>query len=301
MTDTAEQTQLARAKTDDQVAMAGAGVRLSNIADLARFAKWVSHSGLAPKGLQTESQIFVAVQHGLEVGLKPMQAIQSIAVINGRPCLWGDAALALVKAHPKFESIHEHVDGDGDQMVAVCKIKRKGEPECSRSFSVADAKTAGLWQKQGPWTQYPKRMLQMRARGFAMRDSSPDALKGISVAEEVVDYIDVDATPVETSPAPPSQSKADALAESLTSVPEPEQEAVPEEPPPAPKPKKTNPKPAPARSTEGSIIPESYEPSDNGPDGEALFECPGCSSGNLYSTLQLEEHLGRLHGGKWPS
>jgi hypothetical protein len=55
-------------------------------------------------------------------------------------------------------------------------------------FTVADAKKAGLWGKTGPWTQYPKRMLQMRARGFALRDAFPDVLKGLVTAEEAQDY-----------------------------------------------------------------------------------------------------------------
>jgi len=54
-------------------------------------------------------------------------------------------------------------------------------------FSKEDAETAKLWGKQGPWQTYPKRMLAMRARGWAIRNVFPDALKGIQVAEEVQD------------------------------------------------------------------------------------------------------------------
>ncbi len=58
-----------------------------------------------------------------------------------------------------------------------------------------DAKRAGLWGKGGPWTAYPKRMLQMRARGFALRDAFPDVLKGMISVEEAQDYPD-EAKPV---------------------------------------------------------------------------------------------------------
>ena len=58
----------------------------------------------------------------------------------------------------------------------------------TRTFSQEDAKRANLWGKAGPWTAYPKRMLQMRARSFALRDSFPDALKGVGISEEVRDY-----------------------------------------------------------------------------------------------------------------
>jgi hypothetical protein len=131
----------------------------------------------------------LAIQHGSEVGLSPMQSLQSIAVINGRPCVWGDAAIALVKASPVCEFVWETVEGDGDQMVAMCQAKRRGyEKATTVTFSVADAKKAGLWGKTGPWQQYPKRMLQLRARGFALRDAFPDVLRGLITAEEAQDY-----------------------------------------------------------------------------------------------------------------
>jgi hypothetical protein len=74
--------------------------------------------------------------------------------------------------------------------VAVCVAKRKGRKPVTAKFSVEDAKRAGLWGKQGPWSAYPKRMLAMRARGFALRDAFPDVLKGLISAEEAQDYPD---------------------------------------------------------------------------------------------------------------
>lgn len=149
-----------------------------------RFADMLAGSSIVPKDyIGKPGNCLVAIQWGMELGLQPMQAMQSIAVINGRPSLWGDAMLALVKAHPAFEWIKEECDGS----VAICTIKRRGEPKVVQSFSMEEAKRAGLTGKQGPWTQYPKRMLQMRARGFALRDAFPDALRGVVSAEEARD------------------------------------------------------------------------------------------------------------------
>ena len=149
-----------------------------------RFADMLAGSSIVPKDyIGKPGNCLVAIQWGMELGLQPMQAMQSIAVINGRPSLWGDAMLALVKAHPAFEWIKEECDGN----VATCTIKRRGEPEVVQSFSLEEAKCAGLTGKAGPWTQYPKRMLQMRARGFALRDAFPDALRGVVSAEEARD------------------------------------------------------------------------------------------------------------------
>jgi len=150
-----------------------------------RFASMVAKSDLAPKDFKNKPEsVLIAMQMGYEAGLNPMQSIQNIAVINGRPCLWGDALLALVQNHPKFEYIKESDDGH----TATCIVKRKGSEEHVVTFSMDDAQQANLLGKPGPWKQYPKRMRQMRARGFALRDQFSDALKGFNSAEEVSDY-----------------------------------------------------------------------------------------------------------------
>lgn len=153
-----------------------------------RFAQIVAKSGLAPKDMQKAETITVAIMHGLEVGLTPLMALQRIAVINGRPSIWGDGAIGLVRASGLCEFVQEMITGDGDNMVAICRAKRKGEKDpAERTFSVQDAKRAGLWGKAGPWQQYPKRMLQMRARAFMLRDLFADVLGGLYIAEELED------------------------------------------------------------------------------------------------------------------
>lgn len=149
-----------------------------------QYAKLIADSDLAPPQYKGKpGNVLVAVQMGNEIGLKPMQALQNIAVINNRPSIYGDAMLAIVKAHPKFEYINEWEENG----IAYCEVKRIGEPAQTRQFSLEDAKRAGLKGKAGPWSTYESRMLQMRARGFALRDTFPDALKGLHLAEEAQD------------------------------------------------------------------------------------------------------------------
>ena len=148
------------------------------------FSQYLADSDMVPKDFKGKpGNCLVAIQWGMEIGMKPMQAMQNIAVINGRPSLWGDALIALARSSPLCEYI---IESQTDSM-AVCRVKRRGEPEQERTFSMADAKLAGLVGKQGPWGQYPKRMMQMRARAFAIRDVFPDVLKGLACAEEVMD------------------------------------------------------------------------------------------------------------------
>ena len=149
------------------------------------FSQYLADSDLVPKDFKGKAgNCLIAVQWGAELGLKPMQAMQNLAIINGRPSLWGDAVLALVRASSLCEYVMETDDGH----TATCRVKRRGDPaEQIRTFSMDDAKAAGLAGKQGPWAQYPKRMRQMRARAFALRDVFPDVLRGLPVAEELMD------------------------------------------------------------------------------------------------------------------
>ena len=166
------------------------GLALATMGEAMQFASMVAKSDFAPKDFKGKPEsCLLAIQHGSEVGLSPMQSLQSIAVINGRPTIWGDAALALVQSSPACEYVKEYTEGDGDQAVAVCEVKRRGYPAPTVSrFGMADAKRAGLAGKSGPWTQYPARMLAVRARGFALRNAFADALRGLVTAEEAQDY-----------------------------------------------------------------------------------------------------------------
>jgi len=158
------------------------------------LAELISKSRLAPKGFDTPDTCLIGILYGMEMGLSPIAALQRMAIIDGRPTIWGDAALALVYASGLCQSIVEEVRpevlGSDEKLntgyVAVCTVIRAGQRDpVIRSFSTRDARQAGLWQKPGPWSEYPKRMLAMRARAFALRDAFPDVLAGLYIREEL--------------------------------------------------------------------------------------------------------------------
>lgn len=194
------------------------GFAPATLTEAIQFSDMLASSSMVPKAYQGKPQdILVCVQWGYEMGLAPMQALQNIAVINGKPSVYGDAMMALVQASPVCEDVEEFFEGEGTpNPVAVCIAKRKNRKPVVAKFSVEDAKRAGLWAKQGPWSAYPKRMMQMRARGFALRDAFPDVLKGLISVEEAQDY------PDETKPRPVAKP-----ANPLDLVAKPEPVAIP--------------------------------------------------------------------------
>jgi hypothetical protein len=141
----------------------------------------------------------MVIMAGLELGLPPTQALEVIAMINGRRCIWGDGIPALLWS--KGFKLRERIEGEADERVAYCSVIRPDGEEIERKFSVKQAKKARLWdtretvkRKYGnewkdvpndsPWFKYDERMLQMRARGWASRDGASDVLRGLRIAEE---------------------------------------------------------------------------------------------------------------------
>lgn len=173
----------------------------------------LSKSNVVPKCfIGKPTDLFVAMSMGYQLGLSIEQSIQDIAIINGRPSLWGDGLLAVVMGHPDFLDIIEEPILSGSIVSAFkCTIKRAGRADKISVFTLDDAKKASLIGKPGPWTQYTSRMLQMRARSFACRDAFPDALRGIKTAEEVQDYVDAEFTTQTTMSQSSPKSRTELL------------------------------------------------------------------------------------------
>lgn len=149
------------------------------------FCDLMANSDLVPNSYKGKpGNIMVAIQMGNELGLTPMRALRSIAVINGRATMWGDDVLAMVLASPVCEYVNE---GESTETKGICKTKRKGCAEQVSTFTLEDAKRAGLLGKQGPWQTNTSRMLKLRARGFGLRDTFADVLAGLVSAEEALD------------------------------------------------------------------------------------------------------------------
>lgn len=203
------------------------------LANYGRLAKGVVEARLAPRGMDAPG-VVVAMQLGFELGLSPMQAVQSINVINGKATLSGEAAVAVIRQSGYCERWDMGMKGEGDAMLGYAITKRHDDSaEYERTFTVADARLAGLWNKTGPWKQYPSRMLMWRAVGFLARDVYPDAMRGARITEEAADI------PSEThgelrdvTPKPANPELAATVLESIGVSGPPEDPPVPEPSPP---------------------------------------------------------------------
>lgn len=169
-----------------------------------RMAQMIVGAGLAPDSYDTNGspdpqKIVIGILTALEIGVPPLTGLKGIAIINKRPCIWGDLAIALVQSKNLLAKMEHHYTGTDGQDDFTCHVvmhRRGQESPYDAHFSIADAKRAQLWgnHKKRPWIEYPKRMLFNRARAFALRDGFADCLSGLAIAEEARDLPEAPAT-----------------------------------------------------------------------------------------------------------
>lgn len=207
-----------------------------------RVAKAVLRGGLAPAALvgnksedDAVSAVAVAIMSGAELGLQPMVALRSFTVINGKPALYGDGLINVVRMSGRVAYLRTGCETVGGQMVGFCEAKRSDTGEEKRvEFSQDDAIRAKLWSDQpritkrrkdggtyeadndSPWYRFPQRMLAWRAAGYCLRELFGDVLGGIRDEFEVREIAEVeemrDVTPAPAKLRPPSPT---ATAESV--------------------------------------------------------------------------------------
>ena len=162
-----------------------------------RLAEGLVKSGLAPKGMNRPEQAMIAMQTGHELGLAPMTAVRSFAVVNGKPTLMGEPALGLLRVRKALKDgtdLTTEYGGEGDDYGCTAQLWGNGQHEPFRyRFTVAMAKQANLWGRTGPWTDYPDRMLMWRAVGFLLKDHFSHILLGVPLEAEVLDIPRVEA------------------------------------------------------------------------------------------------------------
>lgn len=196
-----------------------------SIDDIWRVARMAFVGGMAPESLTkgkdpdaAVSACAIAIMAGAELGLTPLMALRSYAVVNGRPSLWGDGIKAVVRQSGRCE----YIRAGGDLTKGWCEAKRSDTAEVMRrEFTWEQAKKAGLSGKIGPWQQHPDMMMERRATARCLNDLFADVLGGIVTADEAQDSDPIINEPrVVSPPSPPSVPVIEADAPIIDEQPE---------------------------------------------------------------------------------
>jgi hypothetical protein len=165
-------------------------IKKEEVPNLFPVAKALFTSGIFPN-VKNEYGAFAVVQYGHELGIGPMTALQSMSIVQGKICMSGQMMLSIALRNGVTYQIKEHTN-------TKCQILFKGSNiEFLSSFTVEEAKQAGIWKSQGGWEKYPQDMLFWRTVTRGLRRVCPDAILGLYAKEELEDAPLFEATIVE--------------------------------------------------------------------------------------------------------
>lgn len=161
---------------------------------------------------------FVAAETGAALGLEPLQALASIAVINGRATLSSDLMAAVIRRAGHTLRI---VENSPESVTATLIRADDKKFEFAVTWDKDKAVKAGLWGQKGPWSQYPTQMLRARAITEVARQGASEALMGmiyspedfgatITDTGEVIEAEVIDEAPAKPAPAKPASKPAAA-------------------------------------------------------------------------------------------
>ena len=176
----------ALATQDGEKADWGQILNPTNRKDAWEMCVRVGRSEMCPKAYKGKSfEIAIAGALGQRVGFDLITSLQAICVINGMPTMWGDRMVGLCMSQPDYVDLVPLFEPDVEGGKYTYTAKRKDRADCVGFYSMAVAEKAGLTKKSGPWREVPLRMVQQRARTFALRDQWPDILGGFTATEDL--------------------------------------------------------------------------------------------------------------------
>lgn len=191
-----------------------------NFREAMQFAEMVAKSSLCPEAFRGKAgDVMIAWQMGGELGISMLQALRGICVINGRPSVWGETALALIRRSHLCEYLIQ--EWDEASLTATVRGKRRGQPnEEIKRFSWKDAIRAKLSDK-ATYRQYPQDMLTWKATHRLIKDLWPDLLNGMELVEEARDLPDVSQVSMPTPLPMPTVRQTSELDQIGAAMPPP--------------------------------------------------------------------------------
>lgn len=146
----------------------------SSEVQIRRKAKLALKSGYLPPNIFNEEQVFVIVKAGEELGIPFMSSLRCISLVEGKITLESSLMRALVFRRIPGARI-DFVEATSEK--CVVEMQRPGGKVNSFTFTIEDAKKAGLAQKKN-WQRFPISMLISRVSAIGCRAVFPDALLG---------------------------------------------------------------------------------------------------------------------------
>lgn len=186
--------------------------------DQMTFAQAVAQSDIIPTVYRGKpANVLVAVGYGAPLGLSPMQSLQDISVINGKPT----ASASFIASRVRMAGHKLRIVKDEKLLSVTATIVRSDDPDYPISVTRdrAWAQQMGLIGKDN-YKRQPLTMLTWRAITAAAREACPEILYGVQyTADELQDF------------DPPARQHSTTPADDVTATVEDEEPAHKTEPP----------------------------------------------------------------------
>lgn len=156
--------------------------------DQMAFAKAVCQSDIIPTVYRGKpANILVAVGYGAPLGLTPMQSLQDISVINGKPT----ASASFIASHVRMAGHKLRVKKDEKALSVTATIVRSDDPDYPISVTrdKAWAQQMGLLNKDN-YRKQPLTMLTWRAITAVAREACPEILYGVQYSPDELHDLD---------------------------------------------------------------------------------------------------------------
>jgi hypothetical protein len=152
-------------------------------------------------GIANPEQGMAIMLKGYELGLGLTASFEFVQVIQGRPTLSPRGMLALIQQSPECVGLKVEDIADDKGAPYGCRVtmKRRNGFEYTATFTMDDARRAGLVKAGGGWESYPANMCRWRAIGFCADVVFPDLIGGMKRADELGATISPDGDVIEGS------------------------------------------------------------------------------------------------------
>jgi hypothetical protein len=160
---------------------------------MMRGAKALAASTLVPKDYQNNiANCIVALNMANRIGADPLQVMQNLYVVHGRPSWSSQFLIATFNACGLFSSIRYRFVGepgkDSYGFQAYATELSSGEVLEGGIVTIEIAKKEGWYDKNGSkWKTMPQQMLMYRAASWFVRVYAPELSMGLHTREEVED------------------------------------------------------------------------------------------------------------------
>jgi hypothetical protein len=137
------------------------------------------------KDIQSEAQAIVKILAGRELGLSPIQSMNSVYIVGNKIGYETKVFLSKIKKSGKYDYAAKY--GDDNVEVEFFRVNGNERESLGKSeFSLKEAARVGLINKEA-YKRYPKLMMFYRAASNGIKMYCPDILDGAALAEDYIE------------------------------------------------------------------------------------------------------------------